>query len=878
MSQSVEPTYDVEADTILTKNLFDELNSPKITPEEIDDIIARLDASSAEREKLCLRSQIPHCNAEDTLVEKAYNGMDAISRLEDADRLDTVDKHVDDYTLAIYFQGNMPNRGTGYMNTAVIDSGAGQSQDAFEDTFLNPNESGIDKQDDKSTQGKNGIGSTAAMDKSHRGMQVVVSSPPGTNKWTMAICCESNDVDNNYSHFDYFVDKNGSLPTFYADSLTVGEETISHGTIVRNYDFHMDESEYGSGVPNDMKNISSSRRLRFSMPNPPLPIDIYETRGDSNSYYPYEGIDWVKQEYAHVIKADRTEQIQFSSPSVNGKAKLQFVLIKSESERKKMIVNGELSSRNEKTFKPLCGSANKDPTVLYTKNGQTHATHNYSYLSPSDLQHVRQDLFIIVECIDIDQNNSNKRLFKPNRDGLTQKPIAQALDSEIEDYLQNHDYLTSENNRRASEENLKEKNSPKSIHLNSEKVSVEQSSTAEAVFSVTGSNNEYMDEYCEFEIAEDDFNTLTSKPTSGGYGVEIEPDEDTIANQEYYRKIQIHDTNTDKTVKTIIEIEITEPPVGFDSTITQKQETETSKTNTETTQYTETSELHTPAYAEATTTIVRMMLKYTTYNKTDMLATKMYDTKNRANHKGEAFENLIENLIRDINGNLNLLDSGKNKFPDYPLKDGLFIEAKKNASDNYTKQSTNSTHPKPFTTPDCSTIGATLRKEMRKNSIEEADTAYALGHMNNESLGSMWLVFGDVLFPEAETEAWSILNILKSAISTIASNLGFTTEDTNELYTRKNMGYRNNLHTRGREMNSFTHPARSLKQNVDNFEETVQNEKPMFVVMRSERLERLPADDKMLLAEEDSITLTETTTQSPDEQNEKIEIAILTIT
>jgi hypothetical protein len=862
MIQPIKPSKSVRepSDSILNKFLFDKLNSGDITTDQLDSIIQKLDASTAKREKLCLRSQIPICNAEDALAEKLFNGMDALSRLYGIKKLSEIGNIDEDYTLSAHFQGENPQGSGGYMNTAVVDSGAGRYMSEFKDTFLNPNESGLNKQGDESSQGKNGIGSTAAMDKSYRGTQLIVSSPPGTNEWTMAFCCESNTVKDNNSHFDYFVNENGELPTFNAESITVGDDTITHGTVVRNYDYDMGESEYG-GVPRDMKRIESARRLRFAIPDPPLPIDIYDTRGELDSYFPYEGIDWVSEEYSHAIDADITDTFTVTGDTLQGEFTLRILLVKSRNERKRMVVQGILGSRNKVTFKPLCGDANSDPSILFMKNGQTHATYNYSFM-PTDLQYVRRDAFITVECCDIKDNDEDKRLFKPNREDMTKKPIAQELKSKIKEILQSHQYLNKENKRRETTEKLQKKNSPDSFYVNEPNTNITKCETKDLTVSVNGSNNKYFNKYCQFRTPTDNFTIQGSQPSSGGHSVKIKPAKHTIANQTYSFELNIYDENKDeKVATTIVKAEINEP---------KTPESDSQKPQTQTVEVEET-DSQKPAYTEAEKAITQMMLKYSEYNQQEMIASKMYAGENRVNQSGHAYENLIEKLI----DTQNILESGENNFPDFPLQNGLFIEAKK-ITKLYKKIATNSTKPKPFVTPECLTLGKSLTKEMQDKNITKADMLYTIGHMENKSLNAMTAVFGDVIFPEPHSSIWNPLHKVQAFATKCANYFGFNT-DTNEVYTKTDMGYRNNLHTRFREMNSFTNPNRFLKEELDNFESIIESDSPLFMVMRTSRFDDLPKQDKQLLTEESNISLTTTYTQSPDKANEKIKITIITI-
>lgn len=137
----------------------------------------------------------------------------------------------------------------------------------------------------------------------------------------------------------------------------------------------------------------------------------------------------------------------------------------------------------------------------------------------------------------------------------------------------------------------------------------------------------------------------------------------------------------------------------------------------------------------------------------------LYSGRNRANSMGEALEKYIKDAfadtfaIEDENERMKIYNQkfswlgSQNNPPDIMIKGGDAIEVKKTQSEN-SNLALNSSYPKsdlrssnPMITEDCRTCEDWVIK----------DLIYCIGHTTDETLKSLWMVYGNIYAAKHET-------------------------------------------------------------------------------------------------------------------------------
>ena len=137
----------------------------------------------------------------------------------------------------------------------------------------------------------------------------------------------------------------------------------------------------------------------------------------------------------------------------------------------------------------------------------------------------------------------------------------------------------------------------------------------------------------------------------------------------------------------------------------------------------------------------------------------LYSGRNRANNVGEALENFVKDAFANSLQTVNEQERNKkhnenfswlgnqNHPPDIMIKGGDAIEVKKTQAAN-SDLALNSSYPKsniqsdsPMITQECRTCG----------NWKEKDLIYCVGHTSDESINSLWMVYGNIYAAKHET-------------------------------------------------------------------------------------------------------------------------------
>tara|TARA_R110001606_G_C15208890_1_gene632653 strand:+ start:25 stop:867 length:843 start_codon:yes stop_codon:yes gene_type:complete len=150
---------------------------------------------------------------------------------------------------------------------------------------------------------------------------------------------------------------------------------------------------------------------------------------------------------------------------------------------------------------------------------------------------------------------------------------------------------------------------------------------------------------------------------------------------------------------------------------------------------------------------------YNIANHQDFEIKNLYTGRNRANNMGEALENYIKDAFAGtfrVTDELQRMQSFNQKFswlgnqnhpPDIMIKGGDAIEVKKTQSAN-SDLALNSSYPK----SDIQSSSPMITKECKDCEIWTVkDLIYCVGHTSDETLNSLWLVYGSIYAAKHET-------------------------------------------------------------------------------------------------------------------------------
>jgi len=224
---------------------------------------------------------------------------------------------------------------------------------------------------------------------------------------------------------------------------------------------------------------------------------------------------------------------------------------------------------------------------------------------------------------------------------------------------------------------------------------------------------------------------------------------------------------------------------------------------------------------------------------------------NRANNMGEGLETYIKDIFADTfhvkKVQQKLLkyeevfsyEGNKNNPPDLILKNGDAIEIKKTESKN-SAIALNSSFPK-----DKLYANSHMITRACKNCEvwEEKDMLYAIGHIKNNDLKSLWLLYGDCFCASHETYE-KIKTVISGGITTIA-DVDFT--ETKELGKVKRIDPLGITDLRIRGMWHIENPNKIFRY-IYTYDDSKTFQ--LITLMTKEKYRSLPVEDRKLLEEQ----------------------------
>ena len=254
-----------------------------------------------------------------------------------------------------------------------------------------------------------------------------------------------------------------------------------------------------------------------------------------------------------------------------------------------------------------------------------------------------------------------------------------------------------------------------------------------------------------------------------------------------------------------------------------------------------------------------------------------YQGRNRINNSGKALENYIQDIFagtlneNDENRRLQRLQEvfsyqgNQNNPPDLILRDSDAIEVKKLQSKN-SAIALNSSYPKaklyassPMIINACRTC----------EDWEEKDIIYAIGYTDDNSLKSLWLIYGDCFCADKEIYE-RIKNIISDGINSIP-DVEFT--QTNELGKVKKVDPLGITDLRIRGMWHIDNPNKIFNY-IYEFDEDAAFQ--LICLIKLDKYNSIPQADKVILEQLDNINIQDIKIKNPNNPIQLIDAKLLT--
>lgn len=323
-------------------------------------------------------------------------------------------------------------------NIVVADTGEGQHPSDFENTFVSLHKGNKDKI--RFVQGKYNMGGTGVIPfcgEYH--YQLILSrktpsllQPNQDDKWGFTLVrlhkVTSLEAYKN-SWYEYCVDENGEILSFLGEILNIlpNNEGFTSGTYIKMFNYDLpDPSIVGFGLWRELN------RLLYA---PALPLTLYEAR-DYRGHSPTKLMLGNKMR----ITVDDRESVEQSLPITAelgkfGRRNIEVTLFK------------EGTSKSEFTT--------QDNAILFTINGQTHATLGRSFLiTKAKLYYLADYLLVHIDCTDVEPN-IREQTFMPDRERMRRNEISREVAEILADELAKHEGLQKLNQFRREQQVIK---------------------------------------------------------------------------------------------------------------------------------------------------------------------------------------------------------------------------------------------------------------------------------------------------------------------------------------------------------------------------------------------------------------------------------------
>jgi hypothetical protein len=412
-------------------------------------------------------------NSEDALMFRFYDEAedvepDAHPSMKDAVNADWV--NLDTAEIEIIADGYKPQDGN-QLNLTVRDNGKGKTRETFSD-FVDLHAPGLKKQKFSFLQGQYGMGSTAVMqfcgdieeEYNENAFKFIASASadePGEWSWTLV-----HDKPRK-GQVDYLT-IDGAFPTFdgtfggaltdkfrasYPDKYDFEKNTTSpepqrHGSFIKVYDYRTNASRALISGDEGFR-----RKFQRSVVDSPYPIRLTDMR--YNTKVPQSTtrgfIPDLRDGNEHLLKGDEHLSVDTDSETL-GERDISVLLFKSDDELedvdttrrgKSKFVAGTTGHRDAASRTGI----QRDHAVMFTINGQTHASKGEYFLKSLGYSKVASDAVVIVEFDDL-ANLGMVSMFGASRDTLKDSPQANKFIDALEDVLEGSDLLGAEEERR----------------------------------------------------------------------------------------------------------------------------------------------------------------------------------------------------------------------------------------------------------------------------------------------------------------------------------------------------------------------------------------------------------------------------------------------
>ncbi len=323
-------------------------------------------------------------------------------------------------------------------NIIVADTGEGQRPSHFEDTFVSLHKGNKDKI--RFVQGKYNMGGTgvlASCGEQHYQLFLSRKTPAllesnQDDRWGFTLVrlhkvASSGPYKNSW--FEYCVDGKKEILAFPGETLNIlpNNAGFTSGTYVKMFNYYLpDPSIIGFGL---------WRELNRFLYAPALPVMLYEARD-------YKGHSRTKLMLGNKMRTmvDDRDSVEHTLTIIAelgkfGKRNIEVTLFK------------EGTSKSEFTT--------QNDAILFTINGQTHATLGRSFLrTKAKLYYLADHLLVHIDCTDV-ETNIREETFMPSRERMRTSPISKEVEEILADELKRHEGLQQLNQFRREQQIIK---------------------------------------------------------------------------------------------------------------------------------------------------------------------------------------------------------------------------------------------------------------------------------------------------------------------------------------------------------------------------------------------------------------------------------------
>jgi hypothetical protein len=334
----------------------------------------------------------------------------------------------------------------------IIDRGEGQHPHNFPTTFLSLAES--NKLRIPFVTGKFNMGGTGVLpfcgDKniqliiSRRAPELVDEDEPRLWGFTIVRRFDPSEIgDDNVRARNpvyRYLTINGEVPSFHADELPLRpsdephpdqcSNRMDHGTFVKLYNY---QTPTATNIV-----LDPNYRLSSRLPNPALPIRLYETREGFSGHSLQATLSGLNLR----LHDDRNKNIESGFP-----ASSTVTVGKSRFNVRIFAITPQSQDRNVKRYRKASDG------IIFTLNGQAHGSFHERFFSRKNvgMGYLKDSLIVLIEADDMAQDDRSK-LFMNSRDRFRDTDFRDKLENKLEKVFSNHQGLRELRDQRQRED------------------------------------------------------------------------------------------------------------------------------------------------------------------------------------------------------------------------------------------------------------------------------------------------------------------------------------------------------------------------------------------------------------------------------------------